>query len=175
MFERRLTNSLRLSCPLPVIGQLELMWASSANHRSRQLRRRQLVCISQHIAQTTNVVFWFVNGLITNITRKIQAGQRMDTSSMTSRILRLHSFNYYCNIEHIPWGLLWMLVTAIAGRNFTNADFHTHVYKIKFCRLSCNILLLVLIISVSKCVSCHSNGSGSRLWELHIALRENWS
>ena len=47
-------------------------------------------------------IFWFVNGLITNITRKIQAGQRMDTSSMTSRILRLHSFNYYPNIEHIP-------------------------------------------------------------------------
>ena len=47
---------LRLSCPLPVIGQLELMWASSANHRSRQLRRRQLVYISRHIAQTTNVV-----------------------------------------------------------------------------------------------------------------------
>ena len=25
VFERRLTDSLRLSCPLPVIGQLELM------------------------------------------------------------------------------------------------------------------------------------------------------
>ena len=25
VFERRLTNCLRLSCPLPVIGQLELM------------------------------------------------------------------------------------------------------------------------------------------------------
>ena len=33
-------------------------------------------------------------------------------------------FNYYPNIEHIPWGHLWMLVTAIGGRNFTNADFH---------------------------------------------------
>ena len=56
VFEQRMTMCLRLSCPLPVIGQLELMWASSANHRSRQLRRRQLVCISRHIAQTTNVV-----------------------------------------------------------------------------------------------------------------------
>ena len=46
-------------------------------------------------------IFWFVNGLITNITRHIQAGQKMDTSTMTSRILRLHSFNYYPNIEHI--------------------------------------------------------------------------
>ena len=47
-------------------------------------------------------IFWFVNGLVTNITRHIQAGQKMDTSTMTSRILRLHSFNYYPNIEHIP-------------------------------------------------------------------------
>ena len=47
-------------------------------------------------------IFWFVNGLITNITRHIQAGHWMDTSTMTSRILRLHSFNYYGNIEHIP-------------------------------------------------------------------------
>ena len=27
-----------LSCPLPVIGQLELLWTRSANHRSLQLR-----------------------------------------------------------------------------------------------------------------------------------------
>ena len=61
VFEQRMTMCLRLSCPLPVIGQLELMWASSANHRSRQLRRRQLVCISRHIAQTTNVVIDILN------------------------------------------------------------------------------------------------------------------
>ena len=56
VFEQRMYCVSDLSCPLPVIGQLELIWASSANHRSRQLRRRQLVCISRHIAQTTNVV-----------------------------------------------------------------------------------------------------------------------
>ena len=39
-----------------MIGQLELMWGRSANHRSIQLRRRQSVYISTHIAQTTNVV-----------------------------------------------------------------------------------------------------------------------
>ena len=69
-----------------------------------------MTSVSKVIAATSTVstvyidseIFWFVNGLITNITRKIQAGQRMDTSSMTSRILRLHSFNYYRNIEHIP-------------------------------------------------------------------------
>ena len=55
-----------------------------------------------YIDSEISEIFWFVNGLITNITRHIQAGQKMDTSTMTSRILRLHSFNYYPNIEHIP-------------------------------------------------------------------------
>ena len=61
-----------------------------------------------------------------------------------------------------------MLVTAIGGRNFNNADFH-NVYKIKgkFCRLSCNILILTGVDNYCKCVSCHSNGSGSRLCILH--------
>ena len=41
VFEQRMYCISDLSCPLPVIGQLELMSASSANHRSRQLRSQR--------------------------------------------------------------------------------------------------------------------------------------
>ena len=80
VFEQRMTCCLRLSCPLPVIGQLELMWASSANHRSRQLRRRQLVCISRHIAQTTNVVY--CNYLKYDISLMLQWNKMFKASSL---------------------------------------------------------------------------------------------
>ena len=49
VFEQRMYCVSDLSCPLPVIGRLELMWASSANHRSRQLRSLRQSVVSTYV------------------------------------------------------------------------------------------------------------------------------